>query len=282
IGQYVRREFPRFIQVPSDSPSSEQPCPSTPTKTEKLTAGEQKKWELIRRVQARFKENVRKSDLIREFSIDRKTLNKYLKMKEPLRHKRDRQHSAEPYREMIIALLRKQTTVKHIFHILQEQGYNKSFSTLRNYILKIRKQEELNKEGMAKTKLSRRRLHLYLWSRLQCLPDEEEKFQRLFEKYRQLGKLKMLLQSFQHIMDEQKTELALKEWTEEIAESGIVELQQFADYLQSDWTAVKNVLLYSWSNGPVEGHVNKLKVIKRQMYGRANFDLLSKKILYQS
>jgi hypothetical protein len=35
-----------------------------------------------------------------------------------------------------------------------------------------------------------------------------------------------------------------------------------------------------WSNGPVEGHVNRLKTIKRQMYGRANFDLLQLRVLH--
>ncbi|WP_374989672.1 hypothetical protein [Priestia megaterium] len=51
--------------------------------------------------------------------------------------------------------------------------------------------------------------------------------------------------------------------------------------MQTDIEAVKHALSYSWSNGIVEGNVNRLKVIKRQMYGRAKLDLLSKKVLYQ-
>ena len=39
-------------------------------------------------------------------------------------------------------------------------------------------------------------------------------------------------------------------------------------------------LTEAWSNGPTEGHVNKLKLIKRQMYGRAKFDLLRQRVLH--
>jgi len=43
---------------------------------------------------------------------------------------------------------------------------------------------------------------------------------------------------------------------------------------------VKNALVYAWSNGQVEGQVNRLKLIKRTMYGRAGFDLLRRKVLW--
>jgi transposase len=49
--------------------------------------------------------------------------------------------------------------------------------------------------------------------------------------------------------------------------------------LRADYAAVKSALQLSWSNGPTEGHVNRLKMLKRQMYGRAKLDLLRKRIL---
>jgi transposase len=49
--------------------------------------------------------------------------------------------------------------------------------------------------------------------------------------------------------------------------------------LEKDIETVRNALAVPWSNGPTEGHVNRLKVIKRQMYGRAKFDLLRKRVL---
>jgi transposase len=53
----------------------------------------------------------------------------------------------------------------------------------------------------------------------------------------------------------------------------------FAAGLQRDLAAVTAGLTLGWNSGPVEGHVNRIKMIKRQMYGRANFDLLRKRVL---
>jgi|SaaInlV_200m_DNA_2_1039689.scaffolds.fasta_scaffold84510_1 hypothetical protein len=49
--------------------------------------------------------------------------------------------------------------------------------------------------------------------------------------------------------------------------------------LMANNDAVKDALVYDWSNGQVEGQVNRLKTIKHQMYGRANFDLLRQRVL---
>ena len=54
---------------------------------------------------------------------------------------------------------------------------------------------------------------------------------------------------------------------------------QFARVLGRDLDAVKQAITSRWSNGPVEGHINRLKMIKRQMYGRAGFELLRARVL---
>ncbi|MCT4644749.1 MAG: transposase, partial [Carboxylicivirga sp.] len=53
----------------------------------------------------------------------------------------------------------------------------------------------------------------------------------------------------------------------------------FARGLERDIEAVKNGIKLKWSNGPVEGHVNRIESIKRQMYGRASFEMLRRKVL---
>jgi transposase len=58
-------------------------------------------------------------------------------------------------------------------------------------------------------------------------------------------------------------------------------LRGFASSLLRDQHAVEAALTLPWSNGPVEGHVHRLKLIKRQMYGRASFDLLRPRVLHQ-
>ena len=63
-------------------------------------------------------------------------------------------------------------------------------------------------------------------------------------------------------------------WLTRATSSGITELDRFARGLTDDRAAVEAGLTLEWSNGQTEGQVNKLKLLKRQMYGRANFDLL--------
>lgn len=58
-------------------------------------------------------------------------------------------------------------------------------------------------------------------------------------------------------------------------------LQRFAASLKQDYRAVRAALTYAWSNGQTEGHVNRLKALKRQMYGRAQPDLLRLRTMYQ-
>lgn len=62
-------------------------------------------------------------------------------------------------------------------------------------------------------------------------------------------------------------------------DSGVKELRSFANGLQKDFFAVKEATASLWSNGQTEGQVNRLKLLKRQMYGRANFDLLKARVL---
>lgn len=71
----------------------------------------------------------------------------------------------------------------------------------------------------------------------------------------------------------------LAEWVGKASGSGVPELARFAMGLRADEAAVIAALTTEWSNGPVEGQVGRLKAIKRQMYGRANLDLLAARVL---
>ena len=72
---------------------------------------------------------------------------------------------------------------------------------------------------------------------------------------------------------------ALDDWMRDASQSGVSELQSFAAGLQRDSAAVRAALRLPYSNGQVEGQVNRLKFIKRIGYGRANFDLLRQRVL---
>jgi len=86
-------------------------------------------------------------------------------------------------------------------------------------------------------------------------------------------------QQFQRMIRERKPE-ALDKWLEACTKSQLIDLQNFASGLQRDLLAVRAALQEPWSNGQTEGQVTRLKLLKRQMYGRANLDLLRQRVLF--
>jgi transposase len=72
---------------------------------------------------------------------------------------------------------------------------------------------------------------------------------------------------------------ALEPWQARVAASEILELQRFSTGLRRDWKAVVAGLTLEWSTGPVEGQINRLKALKRAMYGRAGLPLLRARLL---
>ena len=87
-----------------------------------------------------------------------------------------------------------------------------------------------------------------------------------------------LVQEFLTMVDEHQG-VQLDSWLAKIQASGLVDLQSFAHGVEKDKGAVAAGLSETWSNGQVEGQVNRLKLKKREMYGRASFDLLRRRVL---
>ena len=76
-----------------------------------------------------------------------------------------------------------------------------------------------------------------------------------------------------------KDELRLDQWIDNYKSTEIKKIRSFINGINHDLEAVKNAIKYPWSNGVVEGHVNRLKNKKREMYGRAGFELLRRKVV---
>ena len=88
-----------------------------------------------------------------------------------------------------------------------------------------------------------------------------------------------LVQEFVSMVRKREGE-RLETWLEQARESHIPELARFGRGIERDQAAVQAALQLLYSNGVVEGHVHRLKLIKRQGYGRTAFPLLRKRILY--
>jgi transposase len=87
-----------------------------------------------------------------------------------------------------------------------------------------------------------------------------------------------LVQQFTGLMA-QRSDTGLNEWLNEVEASEIEPLKSFGRVVKRDEAAVRSGLKLRWSQGRVEGSVNKLKLLKRSMFGRAFFELLRTRVL---
>ncbi len=88
-----------------------------------------------------------------------------------------------------------------------------------------------------------------------------------------------LVEAFLQMMRERTGE-QLDSWLAEVEASHLQAFESFVTSVQQDKDAVLAGLTLPWSTGPLEGQVNRLKLIKRSMYGRAKFDLLRLRVLH--
>jgi transposase len=88
-----------------------------------------------------------------------------------------------------------------------------------------------------------------------------------------------LAQDFVTMLTQQQAEV-FEAWLQRAEQSGIASLKGLAKGLRRDYAAVTAALTLPWSQGQVEGQITRLKLLKRQMYGRAKFDLLRRRVLH--
>jgi transposase len=97
--------------------------------------------------------------------------------------------------------------------------------------------------------------------------------------HEELHTVYLLSQEFVALLKERQV-TALDGWIKRAKESRVAELSSFVNGIRRDYAAVRAACSLPWSNGTTEGHVNRLKFLKRQMFGRAHLDLLRVKVLH--
>ncbi|GHO80120.1 hypothetical protein KSD_78910 [Ktedonobacter sp. SOSP1-85] len=129
--------------------------------------------------------------------------------------------------------------------------------------------------------LSPKQVHfLFLRQPTDLKREEREDLEEILRRNPDLASLYQLVQQFRELMHGRQGD-QLHDWTQRALKSPFPELHSFVAGLRKDWDAVKAAFTVEWSNGMVEAQVNRLKLIKRQMYGRANFDLLRLRVLHR-
>jgi transposase len=167
----------------------------------------------------------------------------------------------------------------------QKYQYSGSYSSIRRAVRHIINQTGVRPGSGQPTdlvirSLSARQAAWLLMSPAEKLnPDQLALRQSLCETSPTVAQAHQLAQSFASMIRERKAS-TLDSWLDEAAKSGITAFKNFVVSLRRDYQAVKAALELPWSNGPTEAQIHRLKLIKRQMYGRANFDLLRRRVLY--
>jgi transposase len=129
-----------------------------------------------------------------------------------------------------------------------------------------------------KLRLPSARSSSWMLLRPEKLKDEEQKIVELLcQLSPEIKQAQELSLDFLSIIRERRVD-ELREWLIKACGSGLPEFRRFARGVTSDLSAVRAALSYQWSQGQVEGQVHRLKMIKRQMYGRARLDLLRARV----
>ena len=110
------------------------------------------------------------------------------------------------------------------------------------------------------------------------ISDDDQILLRQVQQHAQLNAVYAFAQRFVKMVKE-RLATKLDSWIADSKSIDVIQIQNFAWGLQQDHDAVYAALATEWSNGQTEGQVNRLKFIKRQMYGRAKFDLLRLRVL---
>lgn len=180
-----------------------------------------------------------------------------------------------------------------LFQEIQQQGYSGSYATVARYVQRLRQAEGLRprvslrggpKPAVAEPKtpqLTSRNVAWLIMRREEKRDDEEKELLRqLHEQHTEISAAIDLSEDFAQLVRHREPE-GLKGWLERATQSSLTAFQRFANGLRDDYEAVKAGLTLPWSTGPVEGQINRLKMLKRQMFGRANIDLLKLRVLYR-
>jgi transposase len=164
-----------------------------------------------------------------------------------------------------------------LFDEIRQKGYRGSKRTVRRQLAGWRTAEP---PPPAHAMLPGPRTLTWLLLRRPSDLDDKEQLllKQLCGRTTELGSARRLAQHFLRLVRERRGR-QLDAWVADVQTTGPPELRGFSRNLRRDWAAVHAGLTERWSSGSVEGNVNKLKVIKRQMFGRARFDLLRKRLL---
>ncbi len=242
-------------------------------------ARHKKIWEL-------FRAGYSKEDIARIVGVSSHSVYRALEQEQPPSrpHWRSTHHVVDPY----VPYLSKRWndgchTALRLYKEIVAQGYKGSVRTIRRTVAQFRPNGEkpVTKQIIIWQKApSPRNVALMIIRRAQKRTEAQTTFiDQLCKSDPTATTVYSLAQAFGSLLRNREGKLRLEQWKRAVRASGIVELIAFVDGLADDAEAIANGCSMTWSNGMVEGFVNKVKWIKRSSYGQAGFPLLQRRVL---
>ncbi|MDV6278327.1 ISL3 family transposase [Rhodococcus erythropolis] len=164
-----------------------------------------------------------------------------------------------------------------LYEELRALGYRGSYSSVRDY---LRPFHRIGAAAPSRPKVPKvRRITSWILRHPDSLTDDEQiRLKQVLTSCPHLEAAAGYVTSFAEMLTE-RLGTQLNSWMSAVSADDLPHLHRFVRGLDTDHAAVLNGLTLPYSSGAVEGHVNRIKMLKRQMYGRAGFDLLRKRIL---
>jgi transposase len=182
-------------------------------------------------------------------------------------------------------------TAMRLFRELQQRGYLGSYGLVAAYARRLREAQGLTPgqrrprqplppvaEPVCPPLTPRRATWLVLRREAKRTTAEVQQLARLRAQATDVAEAIDLAQDLATLV-RQRQPTQLDPWLKRATTSAVDAVRRFATGLYEDYEAVKAGVTLPWSSGPVEGHINRLKMLKRQMFGRARLDLLSRRFL---
>ena len=228
------------------------------------------------------------ADIAREVGISGTTVYRYLRLDGPPGRKcyRARRTPLDRYKEH---LLRRWDEGCHVatrlWREIRALGYGHSYTNVSRFLARLRlpvgqRPSIYRERGTAdKTPTPRHIAMLFIRRRADLTDEQRTMVERICGADATFASAYRLSQDFAALLREREGE-QMDAWIAAASASEVMELRRFAQGLLPDAVAVRAGLTLEWSNGQTEGHVNRLKTLKRQMYGRAGFVLLRQRLLH--
>ncbi len=263
---------------------------ATPASQRKSQARLLRKWHLYQRVQELHASGMSLRKIGEELGLARNTVRKYFRQppEAPLPTPRPlRASQLDPYEDYLLARWGQgERNAAQLHREIGERGYRGAATIVRAYIAHLRATTADGSPPRSRKQraqaLSPRALRWLLSRKREALDQEEQtRLDQLLNLSPEVQTIYALLQAFLSMVRGRKHQ-DLRSWMRQAERSGIPELKSFVTGIERDYDAVHAALRLPWSQGITEGKVNKLKTLKRAMYGRAGFALLRHRLLHDA